>query len=166
LGVRSPDYASPPEHFRDIILTVERAGFQKILIPSGYNSGIDVWTLAAFVARELHTLRLLTAVRVGELHAPMFARAAANLGQMLGGRLNINTISSPLVGLPEQSSDVRYRRTEEFIKILRQFWTREHVSFKGEFYNFDLAVEMLQTVQRGEPPDSRVRSDHSRTRIE
>lgn len=152
LGVADPALASTPEHVRDVILTAERAGFQNILLPSGFNTGVDSWTMAAAVAAQTRTLSLLPAVRVGESHVPMFARAAANLDRILQGRLNVNIISSPIVGLPPEPASVRYGRTQEFMHILKAFWNQDHVTFSGEHFQFDLKSDIPRPVQPGGPP--------------
>ncbi len=135
-----------------MVLAADRAGFQNILLPSGYNTGVDSWTLAAGAAAEVRRMHLLPAVRVGEQHVPMFARAAANLDRMLNGRLNVNIISSPMPGLPVESSTVRYERTREFMHLLKAFWTQDHVRFSGKFYQFDLKADLPRPCRPGGPP--------------
>jgi alkanesulfonate monooxygenase len=152
LGVPDPALRSTPEHVRDVIRAADAAGFRNILLPSGYNTGVDSWTMAAAVASEVRNLHLLPAVRVGEQHVPMFARAAANLDRMLGGRLNVNIISSPMAGLPPEPSSVRYRRTREFMHLVKAFWTEERVTFEGEHYRFDMPVDLPRPVRAGGPP--------------
>ncbi len=156
LGVADPALASTPPHLRDVILSAETAGFQNILLPSGFNTGVDAWTMAAYVAREMETLSLLPAVRVGEAHPPMFARAAANLDQMLGGKLNVNIISSPLAGLPLESSAIRYKRTREFMQIIKLLWRTpqgEVVNFAGDFYHIaDLKRDLPEPTRPNGPP--------------
>ena len=152
LGVPDPAFASTLEHVREVVLAADRAGFRNILLPSGFNTGVDAWTLAAALARDVQHIHLLPAVRVGEQHPPMFARAAANLDRMLGGKLNVNIISSPLAGLPPEPSSVRYERTREFMHVLKAFWREEHVQFDGEFYRFDLRADLPPSVQPGGPP--------------
>jgi alkanesulfonate monooxygenase len=154
LGVPDPALASTPEHVREVVLAADAAGFGNILLPSGFNTGVDSWTMAAALSGETRQIRLLPAVRVGEQHVPMFARAAANLDRMLGGRLNVNIISSPLAGLPPEPASVRYERTEEFMHLLKAFWDAERprVAFSGRYYRFDLAADLPRPVQPGGPP--------------
>ena len=45
-------------------------------------------------------MRLLVAVRCGELWPPQLARQLATLDRMLGGRLTVNIISSDVPGAP------------------------------------------------------------------
>lgn len=110
LGVADPALASTPGHVRDVILTAERAGFQNILLPSGFNTGVDSWTMAAAVAGQTRTLSLLPAVRVGESHVPMFARAAANLDRIKELTFSDENFAAASCGVSErQGSGLRLR---------------------------------------------------------
>jgi hypothetical protein len=40
-------------------------------------------------------------------------------------------------GEPWLEHDERYRRSEEFIQILKGFWTQERFTFKGDFYRIN-----------------------------
>src|SRR5215831_1761054 len=103
LGVPDPALASSWEHCRDLVLRAERNGFDNVLLPSGYALGIDAVAFAGGVAALLDHLRLLVAVRAGELWPPQLARQLATLDRMLRGRLTVNIISSDLPGAPLES---------------------------------------------------------------
>jgi alkanesulfonate monooxygenase len=120
-------------HCRDLVLAAERAGFNNILLPNGYIPGQDTLTFAGGMAALARDISLLVAVRCGEYHPPMLARAIASLDHMLLGRLNINIISSDMPGTVLES-ERRYQRSREVIEILKQCWTRERLEFRGEFY--------------------------------
>jgi alkanesulfonate monooxygenase len=152
LGVSDPALASTPAHVRDVVLAAEKAGFRNILLPSGFNTGVDSWVMACALAPQTSTISLLPAIRVGEHHPPMFARAAANLDQILQGRLNINIISSPLAGLPPESSAVRYERTQEFMRVAKLFWQEPHVEFSGNYFQFDLKADLPRPTRLAGPP--------------
>jgi alkanesulfonate monooxygenase len=152
LGVPDPALASTPKHVRDVVIAAEAAGFKNILLPSGFNTGVDSWVLACALASQTSTISLLPAIRVGEHHPPMFARAAANLDQMLGGRLSINIISSPLAGLPPESSAVRYERTQEFMHVVKAFWQQPHVEYSGNYFDFSLKSDIPRPVRPAGPP--------------
>ena len=98
LGVADPALRSSWQHCRDIVLRADRLGYDNILLPSGYGLGIDSIAFAGGVAPLLEQIRLLVAVRCGELWVPQLARQLATLDQMLGGRLTINIISSDRPG--------------------------------------------------------------------
>ena len=74
----------------------ERWGFDNILLPSGYALGIDPVAFAAAVAPATERIRLLVAVRGGELWPPQLARQLDTLDHLLDGRLTVNLISSDL----------------------------------------------------------------------
>jgi alkanesulfonate monooxygenase len=150
LGVPNPALRSSFAHCRDILLRAERNGFDNILCPSGYSLGIDSLTFAGGVAPLTSTIRLLVAVRCGEMFPPQLARQLATLDQMLAGRLTINIISSDLPGAP-LPSERRYQRTRECMRILRALLDGESVRARGEFYSFDLDPPAIRTVSGRSP---------------
>ena len=145
LGVAAPALASSWEHCRDITLTAERNGFDNILLPSGYTLGIDAPAFAAGVAPLTERIRLLLAVRMGELWLPQLARQLATIDRMLGGRLTVNIISSDLPGESLESAP-RYRRTLEWMRVLRMLLDGERVDFHGEFVELELDPPRARTV--------------------
>ena len=145
LGVHDPGLKSSFAHCRDVLLDAETNGFDNILCPSGYSLGIDSVAFAAGVAPLTSRIRLLVAVRCGEMFPPQLARQMATLDRMLGGRLTINIISSDLPGAPLESKP-RYQRTRECMRILRQLLNGNPASGRGEFYALELAPPALRTV--------------------
>ncbi len=132
LGVPDPALRSSWAHCRDIVLAAERNGFDNVLLPSGYALGIDATAFASAIAAETSRIKLLLAVRLGELVVPQLARQIATLQQIAGGRLVINAISSDLPG-EAMSSEDRYRRTTESIAVLRTLLRGERADFDGKF---------------------------------
>lgn len=132
LSIRDPARATFA-HCRDIALTAERLGFSNLLLPTSYMPGLEVIPFAAGVAPDLHRIRLLTAIRCGEMHPPMLARTLATLDHMLGGRLTINIINSDLPGYREEAA-FRYQRCAETIQILKQSWTQDRIEHDGPVY--------------------------------
>jgi alkanesulfonate monooxygenase len=151
LGVPDTRLASSFQHCRDVLLRAERNGFDNILCPSGYALGIDSVAFAGGVAPLTASIRLLVAVRCGELWPPQLARQLATLDRMLGGRLTVNIISSDLPGAPLDSAP-RYQRTRECMQILRTFLDGKAVSHHGDFYALDLEPPKVRTVSGRAPP--------------
>lgn len=151
LGVPAPQLRSSFPHCRDIVLRAEANGFDNILCPSGYELGIDSLTFAGGVAPLTTRIRMLVALRCGEMYPPQLARQMATLDQMLGGRLTINIISSDLPGAPLPSGP-RYQRTRECMQILRAALNGEPLRFKGEFYDLDIAPPGVRSVSGRCPP--------------
>ena len=96
------------------------------------------------------SLRMLLAVRCGELVVPQLARQLATLDQMLGGRLTVNIISSDLPG-EALDSGPRYRRSTEVMFALRELLDGKPVKFHGDFVDLDLDPPRVTTVSRRSP---------------
>lgn len=151
LGVPDPSLASSYSHCRDIALRAERGGFDNILLPSGYQLGIDSVVFAGAIAPELERMRLLVAVRCAELWPPQLARQLASLDRMLEGRLTINIISSDLPGAPLESGP-RYARSLEVMEILRALLDGKPVDHRGEFFQVAVEPPRVATLSGRCPP--------------
>lgn len=151
LGVPQDALKSSWEHCRNIVLQAEKGGFDNILLPSGYQLGIDTSMFAGAISTFVRRMRLLWAVRVGEDWPPQLARRIATLDRILGGRLTVNIISSDLPG-DKLPSAQRYGRTVEVMKILKTMLAGEHLSHQGEFYRLDIDPPRVGTVSGRCPP--------------
>ena len=145
LGVPDAALKSSWEHCRDIVMQAETAGYDNILLPSGYALGIDTTAFAAGIAPMLKRLRLLMAVRIGESWPPQLARQIATIDRMLGGRLAINIISSDLPGEKLESAP-RYARTVEAMHILRRLLDGKPLDHDGEFWKLKVDPPRVTTV--------------------
>ena len=74
LGVPDAKLKSSWAHCRDILLQAETGGFDNILLPSGYELGIDTTAFGAAIATLPLRINLLMPVRVGEGWPPQLAR--------------------------------------------------------------------------------------------
>ena len=151
MGVPDPALVSSWDHCRDIVQTADRNGFDNILLPSGYQLGIDSTAFASAIATHTEQIHLLLAVRIGEMWLPQLARQLATVDQLAGGRLTINIISSDMPG-QELASEPRYRRTVEYMHGLRSLLNGERLEVSGEFADFDLDPPRIATVDPGCPP--------------
>ena len=151
LGTHDPQYKSNWENTSTILLEADRLGYRNILCPSSYQVGQDTLTFASAVAPLTKNINLLTAIRCGEVHPPMLARALATLDHILKGRLTINIISSNLPGTDLSSAD-RYQRSREVIEILKQAWTQDEINFKGQFYDLQLDSTPVKPYQQNGGP--------------
>jgi len=141
---------SDVDHCLDVVTRAERAGFDGVLLPSGYSLGIDATTFAAAAARSTDRLRLLLAERMGETWPPQLARRLATLDQMCGGRLLCNVISSELPG-EQIDGAARYRRTVEAVSIVRDLLDGRPVDHHGEFYELAVDPPRIGTVSGRAP---------------
>ena len=152
LGVPDAALKSSWEHCRGIVMRAEEGGFDNILLPSGYELGLDTTAFAAAVATQVRRIKLLWATRMGEDWPPQLARRIATLDRILGpnaagtgGRLNVNIISSDMPGEKIESAP-RYARATEIMKIVRTLLNGEHLDFQGEFYKLKLDPARITTI--------------------
>lgn len=158
LGVPDQYLKSSWEHCRNIVLRAEEGGFDNILLPSGYELGLDTTVFAAAVATQVKRMKLLWATRIGEDWPPQLARRIATLDRILGpdatgttGRLNVNIISSDMPG-QKMDSGPRYARATEVMKIVRTLLNGEHLSHQGEHYQLELDPARITTISGKCPP--------------
>ena len=151
LGVPDPRLKSSYEHCRSIALAAEELGYDNLLLPSGYALGIDSIAFGAAMAPQLQRMRLLAAIRCGEMWPPQLARQLATLDRMLGGRLTVNIISSDLPGETMPSAP-RYARTVEVMQILRTLLDGRPLDHQGEHYRLKLDPPRVGTVSGRCPP--------------
>jgi alkanesulfonate monooxygenase len=150
LGVSDPLLKSSWEHCRDIVLQAEAGGFDNILLPSGYELGIDTTAFAAAIAPQLKRMRLLMAVRIGEMWPPQLARQIATIDRLLEGRLTVNIISSDMPG-EQMPSGPRYGRTVEAMRILKTMLDGQPLDHDGEHWKLKLDPPRITTVSGKAP---------------
>lgn len=158
LGQPDPRLQSSWEHCRNIVLQAEKGGFDNILLPSGYQLGLDTTVFAAAMAPLVRRIKLLWATRIGEDWPPQLARRIATLDRILGpnaagtgGRLNVNIISSDMPG-ETLASAPRYARATEVMKIVRTLLDGRALDHDGEFYKLKLAPPRITTLSGKCPP--------------
>ena len=135
-----------------IVKTADELGYRNVLCPSSYQVGQDTLTFVSGMAPLTKNINLLAAVRCGEVHPPMLARAISTMDHMLDGRLTINIISSNLPG-EDLDSTSRYQRAREVIQILKQAWTQKEINFEGKFYKLkDLKTDPVKPYQQNGGP--------------
>jgi dimethyl sulfone monooxygenase SfnG len=124
----------------------EEAGFEYALLQTrfiasyGAENQLEAITLAAGLAAATEKLKLIAAVLPGLWHPGTIAKALTTLDQISHGRAAINIVSGWFkgefhgFGEPWLDHNERYRRSEEFIRVLKQLWTEEESHFRGDFY--------------------------------
>ena len=137
LGVVDTNLQSSWEHCSRIVHTAHDNGFDNVLLPSGYDLGIDTVAFAAAIAPSVTSMRLLVAVRCGETWVPQLARQLATINQILGGRLTVNIISSEMPG-EKLDGPARYQRTRETMIALKTLMNGQRLDIDGEHVSLHL----------------------------
>ena len=118
---------------------------------------LDAWSTAAALAAVTRTLELMVAVRPNFHHPALFAKAAANIDNIAGGRLALNVVSSwwadeaTQYGLQFDQHDDRYGRTSEWLDVVDGLWTKTPFTHDGPRYQLKDAVCEPKPVKRPRP---------------
>lgn len=152
LGVEESALRPTWEHTANVVKTADQLGYRNILCPSSYQVGQDTWSFVSAMAPLTENINMLAAIRCGEVHPAMLARAVATVDHVMKGRLTLNVISSPFPG-EEASSEYRYKRSHEVVEILRQAWTRDEINYDGEIYQLKgLKTDPVRPYQQNGGP--------------
>ena len=107
---------------------------------------LDAWSTAAALAAITETIELMVAVRPNFHQPALFAKQAANIDNISGGRLALNVVSSwwadeaTQYGLQFDQHDDRYARTREWLDVVDGLWTHKRFSYDGQRYTLDNAI--------------------------
>jgi FMNH2-dependent dimethyl sulfone monooxygenase len=118
---------------------------------------LDAWSTAAALAAVTETIELMVAVRPNFHQPALFAKAAANIDTISGGRLALNVVSSwwadeaTQYGLQFDQHDDRYARTSEWLRVVDGLWTQKRFSFDGERYKLSEAICEPKPVKKPRP---------------
>ena len=142
---------------RDFARAHEEAGFDRVLV--GYGStGPDSFGVASYVAGVTDRLGFLIAHRPGFVAPTLAARKAATLDQFSNGRVAIHIITGGNDGEQQRDGDfldhdARYRRTDEYLDIVRKTWTEPApFDYDGEFYQVKRATSEVKPLQQPHLP--------------
>ena len=131
----------------------EDGGFDRVLV--GYGStGADGLVVAAHAASVTTRLGYLIAHRPGFVAPTLAARKAATLDHVTGGRIALHIITGGSDVEQQRDGDfldhdARYRRTDEYLDIVRTTWTSDRpFDYDGEFYRVRGAFSEVKPWQR------------------
>ncbi|MEV8376521.1 LLM class flavin-dependent oxidoreductase [Kribbella sp. NPDC056861] len=139
-------------YLRQIASAAEELGFEGALTPTGPQCD-DAWLSTASLLDSTDRLKFLVALRPGLLSPTLAAQMATTFQNQSGGRLLLNVVTG---GEPSEqkafgdflSKDERYRRTDEFLAIVRKLW--EHGD-PFDFHGEHLRVEQARLVSVPDP---------------
>ncbi|GAB3721068.1 dimethyl sulfone monooxygenase SfnG [Amycolatopsis oliviviridis] len=141
------------EYNRDLAVLAENSGFEYALSQVRYTASYGAayqhestgFSLALLLATQ--RLKVIAAIHPGLWHPGVLAKFIASADVISGGRAAVNVVSGWFkdeftnLGEPWLEHDERYRRSEEFIRVLKELWTNDHAEFAGDFYrihDFDI----------------------------
>ncbi|MFI9824037.1 LLM class flavin-dependent oxidoreductase [Streptomyces sp. NPDC052013] len=123
-------------YLSQIARAAEDLGFAGALTPTGAWCE-DAWLTTAMVSQNTERLKFLVAFRPGFVSPTLAAQMASTFQRQTGGRLLLNVVTGG--ESHEQRAygdfldkDARYRRTGEFLEIVRGLWQGKNVDLEGE----------------------------------
>ena len=147
--------------------TAENNGFEYALSQVRYEASYGAeyqhestsFSLALLLATQ--RLKVIAAVHPGLWQPAVLAKLGATADHLSNGRFAVNVVSGWFkdefthLGEPWLEHDERYRRSAEFLQVLRKIWTEDDpVEFRGDFYrihDFTLKPKPLNTPERPNP---------------
>jgi FMNH2-dependent dimethyl sulfone monooxygenase len=118
---------------------------------------LDAWSTAAALAAVTSAIEIMVAVRPNFHHPALFAKQAANIDNISGGRLALNVVSSwwaneaKQYGLQFDEHDDRYARTREWLTVVDGLWSEKHFSFEGGRYHLAEAICEPKPMKKPRP---------------
>ena len=142
-----------------IVMAADEAGFDLALYAERHlGTDISAWIMAGAMGSRMKNKRALVAVHPGLWSPAMVAKLAASVDRICDRRMAINIVNGwyeeefNMFGGVVLQGDERYRRSAEFIHLLRRLWTEDFVTHHGEFYQLDNAHLPLRPATV-EPPE-------------
>ncbi|MBB2740201.1 UNVERIFIED_ORG: FMNH2-dependent dimethyl sulfone monooxygenase [Microbispora rosea subsp. rosea] len=154
------------DYNRKLAVLAENNGFEYALSQvrymasygAAYQQESTSFSLALLLATQ--RLKVIAAVHPGLWHPAVLAKLLSTADHLSGGRAAVNVVSGwfkgefTALGEPWLEHDERYRRAEEFIRVLRTSWTEDKAQFQGDFYRlhgYDLQPKPLSGPDRPHP---------------
>ena len=135
----------------------EDSGFDQVLV--GYTSAAaDGLHVAQAAAACSERIKFLIAHRPGFVAPTLAARKFATLDYFTGGRISVHIITGGSASEQRrdgdyQDHDARYRRTDEYLDVMRRVLRGETpFDYHGEFYDFEEANADVAPMQPGGIP--------------
>jgi probable F420-dependent oxidoreductase len=153
--------AASAAEYGDAAKRVEDLGYSTFLLPDHFDSQDGLAPVPALVSAAHAT----KALRVGSLvfdndfrHPTMLAKEAATIDLLTDGRLDFgigagwNKEEYDQIGLAFESAAVRVARLTEAVTLIKQLWTGEPVTFRGEHYQVTNLINYPVPHQDPHPP--------------
>ncbi len=143
--------------------TAEKVGFDYGLVQTrfianyGAEQQLEALTTVAALAPITQRLKLISGVLPGLWHPGVVAKMGATIDFLSKGRFCLNIVSGwfkdefTIYGEHWLDHDERYRRSEEFIRVLKGMWTEDEFHFKGDFYRINGGWVKPKPVSRPHP---------------
>ncbi|MGE2728940.1 LLM class flavin-dependent oxidoreductase [Mycolicibacterium vaccae] len=141
-AARTASHLEPSlENLTALVRAAEGFGFEAALTPTGSHCE-DSWLATAALAQHSDRLKFLVAFRPGVLSPTLAAQQVSTYQRFTANRLALNIVTGGDDDEMRRYGDdldkaARYRRTAEFLAVVRGVWSNPEFSYRGEFYDID-----------------------------
>ena len=150
LGYKASAEQFSPNALLGFAVEAEQAGFDSVFVSDhfqpwkhtdGHAPFAPAWMAAVLARTERIILGTSVLTPTFRLHPSVVAHSFGTLGAMFPGRviLGVGTGESlnevPATGMAWPELKERSARLREAVKLIRQLWREDRVSFEGEYYN-------------------------------
>jgi coenzyme F420-dependent glucose-6-phosphate dehydrogenase len=155
LGYKASAEQFGPRDLLNYAVLAEEAGFDSVMVsdhfqPWRHTGGHAPYSFSWMGALGERTSRIMMGTSVVtptfRYHPSIIAQALGTLGALNPGRvmLGVGTGESlnevPATGIEWPAFKERYGRLRESVRLMRQLWTEDRVTFDGEFYKTESAT--------------------------
>lgn len=164
----SPQFLPSFDHCRQIGQLAEKSDFSYLFSMAkwrGFGGEVEFWKysiesmiLMTGLAPYVPSLRLIASIAPALMHPAVFAKMAATMDDVAGGRMGINIVSAGNRGeytqmdmYPENFEDYRYEYNDEWISIVKQLWRDESTTLSGRFFNLHDCISYPKPIAKEIP---------------
>src|SRR3954465_5568680 len=126
---------------RDLLVRAESLGYdatlvaQHVIHPSDTeNDVLETWSTLAGLAEATDRIELIGAIKPLLFNPLVFAKVAANIAEISGGRLSINVVTGwflpelEALGIDPLAHDDPYAHPREWLTTVLELWSGKHVA--------------------------------------
>ncbi|QOK29885.1 LLM class flavin-dependent oxidoreductase (plasmid) [Cytobacillus oceanisediminis] len=155
------------EYNRKLVHLAEELDIDSILFPTRYTGTIggnatdegqlDPISVITALASETKKIHFIAAVLPGFIHPSTLAKISSTIDVISNGRFHINLVSGwfkeeqEMFGIEWIKHDERYKRSSEYLEVLKGLWTSDGFSFRGNYYHIKNASLSPKPVQKPYP---------------
>jgi G6PDH family F420-dependent oxidoreductase len=146
------EQAGPKQLVRDVALA-EEAGFDFAVISDHYFPWLDsqghspyAWSVLGAAAQATERIPLMTYVTcpIRRYHPAVVAQKAATMQLLSDGRFTLGlgageNLNEHIVGGEWPIAALRHGMLEEAVEIIRELWTGDSVTYRGEYFDVESA---------------------------
>ena len=153
-GYKASNEQFPPRELLDYGVMAEENGFDSVFVsdhlqPWRHDGGHAPFAMSYLAALGAKTQRITIGTSVltptFRYHPAIVAQAFATMGCLFPGRVVLGmgtgeSMNEVPLGIEWPDGKERFARFREAVRLIRQLWTQERVSFEGEYYKTDKAT--------------------------